>query len=380
MKLSIVIPTKNRQFYCIAAIRQILSLKLEETEIIIQDNSDDQSLCETFANEISKGLIKYNYVSGVISFVDNFSAPIPLCTGDYVCMIGDDDGILPNIIDLVDTAKENEYDAIIPGLNSVYIWPSDHPIIKGAEKGYLCLAYMKNNTHEVDLDKGMTQLLNNGGQEYQSCDLPRLYHGIVKRTILEEIKAKTGTYFKGLTPDIYMAVALALTCKKVLSVEYPITVSGICPKSGSSDSATGRHTGDLKDAPHFRGHDRYDWDPKAPAIYSVESIWGETALRALKEFGREDLYAKFNVAELDSICLYKYPQFKEVICNHIEEYGYNALCLKKDRRIKNAKRLVRKVLKRLTRGAHDVCKFYEVPDIDSAVNITFNNLSKIIIK
>ena len=67
-------------------------------------------------------------------------------------------------------------------------------------------------------------------------------------------------------------------------MNYPITVSGICPTSGSADSATGRHTGKLEDAPHFRGHASYEWDNKAPAIYSVESIWGETVLKALKDF------------------------------------------------------------------------------------------------
>lgn len=376
MKLSIVIPTKNRQKYCIAAIRQILSMNLNDIEIIVQDNSDNNTLRNTFVAEINSGIVKYNYVSGIISFVDNFSAPIPLCTGEYVCMIGDDDGILPNIIDVVNLAIKNGYDAVIPGLNAVYIWPSDKPIVKGAENGYLCLSYIKNRSREVDLNKSVMRLLRNGGQEYQSCDLPRLYHGIVKREILDSVKSKTGAYFKGLTPDIYMAVALALTCKKVLAIDYPITISGICPKSGSSDSATGRHTGNLKDAPHFRGHDNYQWDFKAPAIYSVESIWGETALRALKEFNRQDLYKEFNIAALDGICLVKYPQFKDIICQHIRENGLNAFLIEIKSRSKQFSRLLRKVYKRILRKKNDVLKFYGVDCINKAVSITVENANK----
>lgn len=374
MKLSIIIPTKNRQEFCEAAIRQILSLNLNDVEIIVQDNSDVDSLRNVFATEISLGKVKYNYVYGIISFVDNFSAPIPLCSGDYVCMIGDDDGVLPNIIDVVNIASLKGYDAIIPGLNSVYIWPSDKPIVKGAEGGYLCLSYIKSESRVVDLNKGIKQLLNNGGQDYQSCDLPRLYHGIVKREVLESIKSKTGAYFKGLTPDIYMSVALALTCKNVLAIEYPITVSGICPRSGSSDSATGRHTGDLKDAPHFRGHDNYEWDIKAPAIYSVESIWGETALRALKEFNRLDLYEEFNIAALDGICLVKYPQFKDLLRQHLREHELNAFIIEMKSRIKQYSRLLRKVYRRILRKKNDVLKFYGVGNIEKAVSITIENL------
>ena len=37
--LSIVIPTRNRQEYCVAAVEQILTLNLNDVEVVIQDNS-----------------------------------------------------------------------------------------------------------------------------------------------------------------------------------------------------------------------------------------------------------------------------------------------------------------------------------------------------
>lgn len=41
--LSIIIPTKNRQVYCIESIQSILEDIDEQCEIIIQDNSTDDS-------------------------------------------------------------------------------------------------------------------------------------------------------------------------------------------------------------------------------------------------------------------------------------------------------------------------------------------------
>lgn len=326
MKLSVIIPTKNRQKYCIAAIKQIMQLNLKDVEIIIQDNSDDDSLYE-YIKELDPNKIIYNYHPGLLSFVDNFSEPISFAKGEYICMIGDDDGLLSNISKVVDFAITNEIDAIIPSLDIVYFWPSDKPLIKNGETGYMYWANKKCHYKYINTDRGLNSLMTKGGQGYQDLDVPRVYHGVVKLSKLNEIKEITGRYFDGLTPDIYMAVALSFVCKRVVRMNFPITISGICPRSGSSDSATGKHTGELKDAPHFRGHVSYEWDAKAPYIYSVESIWAETVLHALHNFKRNDLYSKFNVKFLDSMCYGLYPQFRERIILHAKEFGISKLNL-----------------------------------------------------
>ena len=70
--------------------------------------------------------------------------------------------------------------------------------------------------------------MRRGAQGYQKLNLPRLYHGVVSRKAVKRVFELTGKYFDGLTPDIYMAVALAFTCQKACRIYYPITVSGIC--------------------------------------------------------------------------------------------------------------------------------------------------------
>lgn len=326
MKLSIIIPTKNRQKYCIAAVQQIMQLNLKDIEIIIQDNSDDDSLNE-YIQKLDSNEIIYNYHPGILSFVDNFSEPISLAKGEYVCIIGDDDGILSNISRVVDFAIKNDIDAIIPSLDIVYFWPSDTPLIERGETGYMYWANKKCNYKYINIEKGLNSLMAQGGQGYQDLNIPRVYHGVVKLSKLNEVKKMTGRYFDGLTPDIYMAVALSFVCRKVIRLNFPITISGICPRSGSSDSATGKHTGELKDAPHFRGHSLYEWDAKAPYIYSVESIWAETVLHALHNFKREDLYSKFSVRLLDSLCYGQYPQFRGRVVCHAKEFGISKLNL-----------------------------------------------------
>ena len=313
--LSIIIPTKNRQKYCLAAIRQIMSLNLSGTEICIQDNSDTDELRNDILSLSSENIV-YNYHDGVLSFVDNFSEAVSLAHGEYLCMIGDDDGILPCIMDVVKFIKEKGIDSLIPSLGAVYYWPSDNPIVADGEKGVLTLSYLHSKAKYTNSQKALVKLLKGAVQNYTSLDMPRLYHGIVKRTCLEEIKAQTGKYFGGLTPDMYMSVALSFVCKKTLRIDTPVTISGICPTSGSNDSATGKHTGKLEDAPHFRGHTDYHWDEHIPAFYSVDTIWAETLMQALTAFKRNGMKSLLNLSLFDELCIEKYPQFRDIVEQH----------------------------------------------------------------
>lgn len=369
MKLSIIIPTKDRVQYCIGAIHQILSLGLSDFELIIQDNSTTDNL-RSEIEKLQSSNVVYNYHPGVLSFVDNFSEPLSFAKGDYICMIGDDDGVLPNITDAVNKALTEDIDAIIPSLDATYIWPSDKSIIRGAETGCLFYGNYSDKFQYVDVQKGLRQLMKKAGQDYQSLNIPRLYHGIVKRERIEEIKKISGHYFDGLTPDIYISVALCFVCDKVLKLKYPVTISGICPRSGSSDSATGKHTGELKDAPHFKGHTNYMWDEKAPYIYSVESIWAETVLHALRNWNKNAYYDMFRVDVLDAICYSKYPQFSQRLLDHARKYKFKSLWIRCLALSFSSKKKLEKytnaIINRLTGKQRNFHKVHDVKDIYQA--------------
>jgi len=105
--LSIIIPTRNRQKYCKAAVSQILDHHWDNVEVCVQDNSEDDSLRE-WVNSLHTDKVVYNYHPGTLSFVDNFSEAVSLAHGDYLCMIGDDDGVLPSILNLTAEMKNGE--------------------------------------------------------------------------------------------------------------------------------------------------------------------------------------------------------------------------------------------------------------------------------
>ena len=225
----------------------------------------------------------------------------------------------------VEWADAREISSIRPSLNFVYFWPGSQ--VHKNDDGILNISFYDGKIQESNPEKGLVSLLRNSCQNYLDYDLVKLYHGIVHRDLLEKIKNKTGRFVGGLSPDIYLSVALSILSQgKAVNLDVPLTISGICNGSGSSQSATGEHTGKLEDAPHFRGHENYEWDKRIPKFYSVETIWGDSALAGVKEI--DSRYNKFYQPEtLIYRCLRKYPAFKTEIVSNYRANGGNVIKL-----------------------------------------------------
>ena len=298
--LSIVVATKNRVRYCIDCIESTLNHIDTDFELIVQDNTDNYDLREYVETRISDSRLIYNYSPPPFSSIDNFNAAMELATGEYVCLIGDDDAILPDLMKITRWAFENDIDSVAPKRLINYIWPNENNIeskLEIPDFSYKC--------ESVPLAKRLISYLRDGCvRSYRNYGLPAIYHGIVRRECIEKIKSLTGHYFGGLSPDSYSSVALSQIVKNHIIMDFPLTIAGACQTSTTRQGAQGDHRGLLKNAPHLRNREDYVWLKIVPGFYSVETIWSESALRALTELNKLDLLAKFSSCYLFSYALY----------------------------------------------------------------------------
>lgn len=290
--LSVAIPTKNRQYYCIEVIKHILSYNNNDFELVIQDNSDDRTI-EEFVSTIEDKRLKYVYTDEAISSVENMSRSIALTSGEYVCMIGDDDIILPSIFEYAKYMKKNDIESVSMNTIPSYTWPNIELNIDGKFAVIKSKQYQK--IRKIQVKKQLIQLYKDGIIDYQNYSLPRVYHGIIKKTILDKINKQIGYYFGGLSPDIYSTIALSSLISKHIIVDDFFTISGACPQSTTAQSKLGGHKGKLSDAPHFNNNSDYKWDKLIPEYYSVETIWAETAIKCARDFNLNECLDSFNL-------------------------------------------------------------------------------------
>jgi len=312
--LSILIPTRNRMEYAIPTIRSILSIASSDFQLVVQDSSDSRFLEDFIKTNIVDVRLCYNYSRPPVHMVDNFNMAARLATGKYVCFIGDDDCVNPELMAAAQWAKDNRIDALMQHMVASYFWPDVklHPSLRNPG-GKLFVKSFSSKVVYPDVQAELKKLAHAGGQGYQALGLPKLYHGLVRRQCLEQVRELTGDYFKGLSPDIFGSVAVSHFVSRIASVDYPLTVGGTAGNSGAGASMAGKHKGRLEDAPHLRGREDYQWPDIIPRFYSVETIWAESAVVALRETNRVDLLREFNLPFLYALCLVTHPDFAGVI-------------------------------------------------------------------
>ena len=306
--ISLIIPTKNRSEYAIPLIESILSLNEKDLEIVVQDNSTDCTLHD-HVNANWREKIRYFHEPKELSIIENFNLSIENSSGEYICIIGDDDGISPFLLDHVKKAKQNNIDSICWKLNFSYRWPSK------SDSGHMYFFPLEKEDKIYDVANELSEFLKNGGIHYLNYKLPKIYHGVIKRETLELVKSQTSNYFNGLSADIYSSVALSCVITKVWSVRLPLSISGSSPASDQTHETKEAKQLKLEDAPHLKGRKDYIWNTLIPMVYSVETIWAESSVQALQLMGRQQEIKKINMNRMLAEIILANPQHKETINN-----------------------------------------------------------------
>ena len=398
--LSIIIPTRNRQKYAISAITSILSISAPDLELVVHDNSDSRDLEEYIRSNINDSRLRYKYTSTPQSMIDNWDAAVRLASGKYLCLIGDDDGINPEIMEATRWADMNDVDALKPTVSASYLWPESgvSPIFfrNVSPNGVFTIRSFSGKVIRPDPEVEMRKVVQSGGWRYLATEIPRLYHGIVKRKCLNEARKRTGASFGGVSPDIFAALAIANFTKNMVSIDYPLTIAGVSKSSGSAAGARGEGVGNLEDVSHFVYTCAYKstdikWAEIIPRFHSAETCWANAAVAALKALGRDDLLRDFNLPLLAAHCVATYPKYTRIMLRDMYnsfrimnknqlvgtfQFCYSLLlgCPWRGLLIKLTPKRIKRILLVLLRS--NVTRINDVKDIVEATNIMTDYLRK----
>ncbi|PRC92705.1 glycosyltransferase family 2 protein [Solimicrobium silvestre] len=316
--LSIVVATHNRSNYAIFAAKSVLSIESELIELIIHDTSTDGRLVIDIEEITKDSRLHYHYCNVRLSMTENHNRALSLATGEYVCLIGDDDTVTSEILDAVQWAIENNVDAISPRVVANYAWPDF--LSKTFGSGHSSRIYIDSFSSDISQMQSASGLNNSLRAACQGTDgLPKIYHGIVKRSVMEKVKEKTGNYFHGVSPDVSGALGIASMIDSFVLIDYPLTIPGAAGNSNTGRSAMNAHRGRLEDDPHIKPYKDLIWPPLIPRFFSVETVWSQAAYETLSRLYDGKLN-EFNYIHLYSICLVNHPDYFNEIFNAIVVY------------------------------------------------------------
>lgn len=275
--ISVVVPTKNRYKYLKKLIDLVIGFDTDEIELVIQDNSDNNQEILEFLNSISYPWLKYYYCDDNLTSIENFDLAINHTTGDYVCFIGDDDGVVRNIVDCAKWMKANNIEALRPA-TSTYEWP------ECGRNGYLTVDGRFKILEYLNPVKELVKILKNGCLTLGN--IPVLYTGVVKQSVLIDIFNDHKTYFPGgASADVANGVALCFYVKRYVKLNVPITITGTSKKTGGVKNR--RLFIPFSELPFISSQVGPNWEGDYPKYWFGDFVWPESATKSLRALGKE---------------------------------------------------------------------------------------------
>ena len=263
LKISIIIPTRERSYYLHYALQTALEIDDENIEIIVSDNfSKDET--KAVVEKFSDSRLKYLCTHKRVSMRENFNSAALKSTGDYIIFFGDDDGILPGQFKYLRRILEEHRPDGISWLKSSYIWPKDEFGNEFGGKRAGKIRFYGTRTFGTPVmydprDNFLVSLMKCNLKSFTSVT-PNIYHGCVSRAFLEKNASERNVFFDSTIPDANFRFRAIMLGGNFIHLDHPFSINGDSAVSNGR-AHNGYSTDDPRAKPADEFHQENENDP-----------------------------------------------------------------------------------------------------------------------
>jgi len=231
VKVSFLLPTRNRLEYLKLAIETVRRQEDPEWEIIISDNHSEEDV-GGYVESLQDERILYRRTRQALAVTDNWNAALELSSGDYVLMLGDDDGLLPGYLSRMRELVERfqRPDMIYTGA-LLFTYPGVDPSHPGG--------FLASNTHAeffgdatepfiLEHDRAVAAVRR--VMDFRLAFNFNMQLSLISRGLIERMRSR-GEFFQSAFPDYYATSAALLQASRILADPSAHVVIGVTPKS-----------------------------------------------------------------------------------------------------------------------------------------------------
>lgn len=280
MKLTVVIPTRERANTLQHSLATVVAQDYADLTILVSDNAstdNTRAVIESFKDS----RIRYINPGKRLSMSHHWEFALTHVQDGYVMVIGDDDGVVPGGILRIASllAQYDSPDAMICS-KCLFFWENASAHFKHHEIPSRSLRFKLSDQVEWLDSQTMLHRLSAQKTGYQS--LPSIYRGVVKTTVITRAM-RSGVFFRSINPDIYSAVAVAAVTKRYLLVEQPFAIEGVSENSTGLSALNARPASTqatVTPAAEFLGEENIPWHPKLPKLLLLAFCNAEAIMQA----------------------------------------------------------------------------------------------------
>ena len=220
---SIVIPTRNRPRTLKFAIDTCLAQDFDDFEILVCNNSDGPETAELLKT-ISSPKLRVIQPPKTLSMPDNWELAVSEAKGEFIHVLGDDDALMPFALRELHRLLAGTKERAIKWSSAFYAWPD---VAITADAYYLRLPMIATKEHISFREKAAKVIT------FSNCytTLPSVYTSMVHRSVLAELRQRTGRVFRTPDPDVYTGFAVGAVTETYLSIGMPMSIAGVSGKS-----------------------------------------------------------------------------------------------------------------------------------------------------
>lgn len=221
-RFSVIVPTRNRPETLRHSLETCLNQDFDDYEILVCDNSDPEpaaKVAEIVAGA-SSPRVRYLAPERPLAMSANWERALGGAHGEYVTVLGDDDGLMPYALRELDRLASRTGSKAMRWQRGIYTWPT----IGIEDEANLLIITLARTVKEVE---GRAQIAKVMRFEDGTDSLPMIYCSAIHRDLIAQHREAIGRVFLNVYPDIYSGFAFGYLAGSYLSISTPMNIAGL---------------------------------------------------------------------------------------------------------------------------------------------------------
>ncbi len=246
-QFSILVPTRDRAQTLRYALETLVG-QAGSYEVVIADNCSGPAV-KMVAVDLASRLpnVKYVRSDSIVPMADNWERGLAQCQGEYVTVLGDDDGLVPSALECALKLIAATKAEVISWAVHTYWWP-DTIVYWNANR-----LFVSNSKNVAAWQESRATLKGfyDGALDFGA--LPMIYNAFVHRNLIDRVISARGRYFDPvkMSPDVSSGILNLLHADRFVHTDRALALRG--NSRHSTGTATwARHLGSDRREAYFR--------------------------------------------------------------------------------------------------------------------------------
>lgn len=231
MRFSVLLPTRNRLDLLRYAVETVRRQDDDGWEIVVSDNCSEDDV-EGYVRSLGDARIRYYRTERFVPVTENWNNALERSTGDYVVMLGDDDGLMKGYFSTLRRvlAHHPDPDFVYTGA-LLFAYPGvmpDRP--EGFLRTHGAARFLSGSTEPSWLDLSVAREMVRRSMRFQLRFDYNMQFAVISRRLIDSMRSR-GPFFQSPYPDYYSMNAMMLVADRILVVPRPLVAIGVSPKS-----------------------------------------------------------------------------------------------------------------------------------------------------